>query len=88
LFRHDLNEFAEARETMIHVFGMQQFADVMSAFAAGERYINRVWSASTDGYVDEVQKYIKRAREQFAEATELFSKLRSEAELEASIATN
>jgi hypothetical protein len=88
LFRHDLNEFAEARETMIHVFGMQQFADVMSAFAAGERYINRVWSASTDGYVDEVQKYIKRAREQFVEATELFSKLRREAELEASIATN
>ena len=39
---------------MIHVFGMQNYADVMSNFAAGERYINRVWSASTDGYVDEV----------------------------------
>lgn len=88
LFRHDLNLFAEARETMIHVFGMQHFADVMSAFAAGERYINRVWSASTDGYVEEVQKYIRRARDQFSEAVELFDRLRSEAELEASIAAN
>ena len=26
---------------MIHVFGMQNYADVMSNFAAGERYINR-----------------------------------------------
>jgi hypothetical protein len=68
LFRDDLNQFAEARESMIHVFGMQNYADVMSNFAAGERYINRVWSASTDGYVDEVRMYLKRARDQFAEA--------------------
>jgi hypothetical protein len=40
----------------------------MSNFAAGERYINRVWSASTDGYVDEVILYLGRAREQFREA--------------------
>ena len=67
LFRDDLNEFAEARESMVHVFGMQNYADVMSNFAAGERYINRVWSASTDGYVDEVRMYIERARDQFLE---------------------
>jgi hypothetical protein len=68
LFRDDLNSFAEARESMVHVFGMQNYADVMSNFAAGERYINRVWSASTDGYVDEVNLYLERALNQFREA--------------------
>ena len=37
IFRQDLNDFAEARESMIHVFGIQQYADMMSAFAAGEQ---------------------------------------------------
>jgi len=79
-FREDLNNFAEARESMIHVFGMQNYANVMSAFAAGERYLNRVWSASTDGYEDEVRMYITRARLQFSEACELFHALRRETE--------
>lgn len=73
LFRADLDTFADARESMIHVFGMQDYADVMSHFAAGERYINRVWSASTDGYVDEVRAYLLRARDQFREAETHFS---------------
>lgn len=77
LFRDDLNRFVEARESMIHVFGMQNYADVMSNFAAGERYINRVWSASTDGYVDEVRTYLERARAQFAEARLHFDELAS-----------
>jgi hypothetical protein len=77
LFRDDLSRFAAARESMIHVFGMQNYADVMSNFAAGERYINRVWSASTDGYVDEVRMYLERAREQFGEAQQHFNDLAS-----------
>ncbi|MFT5139591.1 MAG: hypothetical protein ACI9H8_002235 [Lysobacterales bacterium] len=81
LFRTDLNNFAESREAMIHVFGMQNYADVMSAFAAGERYINRVWSASTDGYVDEVHLYMEKARYQFDEAKNLFSKLQNEKQM-------
>lgn len=75
LFRDDLTRFAAARESMIHVFGMQNYADVMSNFAAGERYINRVWSASTDGYVDEVRMYLERARSQFTEAQRHFHDL-------------
>ncbi len=59
LFRDDLNNFAEARKSMIHVFGIQNYADVMSNFAAGERYINRVWSASADGYDEEANAYLK-----------------------------
>jgi len=74
-FRHDLTNFAEARESMIHAFGMQNYADVMSGFAAGERYINRVWSASADGYVDEVNRYLDRALAQFREAREHFAQL-------------
>jgi hypothetical protein len=78
LFREDLNNFAEARESMIHIFGMQNYADVMSNFAAGERYINRVWSASTDGYIDEVNLYLDRALNQFGEAQKHFHGLRAE----------
>ena len=78
LLREDLNNFANARESMKHIFGLQHYADVMSAFAAGERYINRVWSASTDGYVDEVHSYLDRATQQFREARELFSKLQQQ----------
>jgi hypothetical protein len=67
-FRTDLNRFAEARESLAHIYGLQAYADIMSAFAAGERYLNRVWSASADGYVDEAREYIGRAMEQFEEA--------------------
>ena len=38
LFREELNTFADARESMIHVFGMQNYADVMSG-VMGERYV-------------------------------------------------
>lgn len=77
LFRRDLENFADARESMIHVFGVQDYADVMSNFAAGERYINRVWSASTDGYVDEVKLYLERAHDQFIEAHRHFQELKN-----------
>ena len=78
LLREDLNNFANARESMKHVFGLQHYADVMSAFAAGERYINRVWSASTDGYVDEVRSYLERATHQFRDARSLYAELQQQ----------
>jgi hypothetical protein len=71
-FRADLSAFAASREAMQHAFGLQAYADIMSAFAAGERYINRVWTASADGYVDEVMTYLDKARRQFDEAREAF----------------
>lgn len=67
-FRNDLDMFAEARHSLSHIYGLQSYAEIMSAFAAGERYLNRVWSASADGYVDEVNEYIGRALEMFKEA--------------------
>lgn len=66
--RPDLTRFAEARESMVHLFGLQTYADIMSHFAAGERYVNRVWSSSADGYDAEAATYIGKAAEQFADA--------------------
>lgn len=65
LFRSDLDAFAEARESIAQRFGLEAYAAVMNEFAAGERYLNRVWSASVDGYADEVCAYVERAKEQF-----------------------
>lgn len=76
-FRADLVAFADARESMQHAFGLQAYADIMSAFAAGERYINRVWTASADGYIDEVLDYLEKARRQFSEAREAFAAQRA-----------
>ncbi len=76
-FREDLDNFAEVRDSMRHLFGLQNYADIMSAFAAGERYVNRVWTASTDGYVDEVKAYLTKANNQFIEAQEKFDEAKA-----------
>lgn len=70
LFPADLTTFTEAREAISHIYGLQAYADVMSIFASGERYLNRVWSASADGYINECHTYLEKAREQFAAALE------------------
>lgn len=66
--RPDLRRFVEARQSMVHLYGLQTYADIMSEFAAGERYVNRVWSASADGYDGEAETYLGRAVEQFKHA--------------------
>lgn len=66
-FTDDLGRFADARESIAVAHGLPFYASVMSHFAAGERYLNRVWSCSVDGYVDEAHAYLARAREQFVE---------------------
>ncbi len=71
-----LNAFAEARETIVHKYGLQNYARIMNHFAAGERYLNRVWSASADGYIDEVNTYLEMASAQFAAVRERLHSLR------------
>lgn len=66
--RDDLRRFADARESMVHLYGLQAYADIMSEFAAGERYVNRVWSAAADGYEAEAWTYIQKAQAQFRSA--------------------
>ena len=66
-----MNLFAESRRSLGHRYGLQPYAEVMSSFAAGERYINRVWSASADSYVDEVMLYLDKAQDQFIDARDI-----------------
>lgn len=68
LFVDDLDRFVDARESIAHRYGLAAYGEVMSSFAAGERYLNRVWSASADGYIDEVNAYLDKAQEQFTES--------------------
>ena len=77
-FPPDLDAFVQARGSISHSFSLQAYADVMSPFAIGERHINRVWSASTDGYIDEAHTYIGLAKEQFEEALRVFRGLKPE----------
>ncbi len=57
----DLDRFIEVRESMIPRFGLQGYVTVMDAFAGSERLLNRAWSASADGYVDEVKACLRGA---------------------------
>ena len=77
LFMNDIETFLEARESIIHQYTMQSYADLMNHFAAGERYLNRSWSASADGYVDESNTYIEKALEQFSIAKDHFIQLQN-----------
>lgn len=70
-FMEDLDIFVENRESIGHAYGLQSYADVMTHFATAERYLNRCWSASSDGYVDEVHRYISRSKDQFIQALDL-----------------
>lgn len=63
-----LQAFVESRKTIGHVYGLQAYGHVMNYFATAERYLNRVWSASADGYIDEVVEYMERSEKQFEEA--------------------
>ncbi len=75
LFIDDIENFLKARESIIHHHSMEVYADLMNHFAAGERYLNRAWSASADGYVDEVNASIEKACEQFVLAKKQFEGL-------------
>ena len=66
--RPDLRRFVEARASMVHLYSLQTYADIMSEFASAERYINRVWSSSADDYDGEADTYIRKAAEQFKQA--------------------
>jgi hypothetical protein len=79
LFIDDLETFVDARESIAHRYGLAAYGEIMSAFAAGERYLNRVWSASADGYVDEVNAYLDRAQKQFSESLNKIRRFKAEA---------
>jgi hypothetical protein len=77
LFPADLARFVDARESIAHSYGLKAYAEVMNRFAAGERALNRVWSASTDGYIDETHTYLDRAVAFFDDALDTFRGIQS-----------
>jgi hypothetical protein len=78
IFRADLMNFVDARTAISHVYGMQEYADVMSYFASAERAINRAWSASTDGYVNEVKISLQKAKDHFSTVQEKMNYLKQQ----------
>jgi len=74
----DLSSFVDARESIAHRYGLAAYGEIMSSFAAGERYLNRVWSASADGYIDEVNEYLGKAQDQFAESRQKVRQLKED----------
>ena len=73
----DLGAFVEARESLIPLYGLQPYADLMSEFAGSERYINRAWSASADGYIDEVWASLDTALVQMSKAKDLLAEYKN-----------
>lgn len=67
----DLRVFADGRDSITLEYGLNVFADVMTQFAAGERAINRAWSASADGYVDEAATCLHRGEQLMRAAQEI-----------------
>ncbi|MCK5074341.1 MAG: hypothetical protein KAQ98_13005 [Bacteriovoracaceae bacterium] len=60
--------FAEVRQTLVNMMGMSKGAQVLVTIAYGERMLNRVWSASADGHLEEAQNVYPDAVSAFQEA--------------------
>ena len=56
-----ISSFVDARKSLIHTYGLRQYAELMTDFSIAERNVNRAWSASADGYIDEVWLSLERA---------------------------
>jgi hypothetical protein len=67
----NINDFVEAREAMIHRYGLDTYAGLMDCFALGERALNRAWCAAADGYVDELYRCLDRAERYFKQARDV-----------------
>lgn len=70
-----VTDFVENRNALTIAHGVAGYAAVMGPFAQGERYLNRAWSASTDGYRDEAVEYVRRAAPVMREARNLLGRL-------------
>jgi len=70
-----LGVFVDARETVALEYGLPSYAELMNKFALAERNINRAWSASADGYVDEVWLCMKQADSLITQAKACFDTL-------------
>lgn len=63
--------FAEVRQTVIDRFGMAKGAEILITVAYGERMLNRVWSAASDGHLPEAMASLPEAIDALDEAHQL-----------------
>lgn len=68
-----LAAFVGARDLLISRLGMGGYARLMDRFAAGERQVNRAWSAAVDGVEDEARDCIGDAEQLLSEARDRLS---------------
>ncbi len=68
LQRGALGGFVEDRQSIADRHGLARLARVMDRFAAGDRLVNRSWSAAADGYRGETSDCLGRAIDAFEDA--------------------
>jgi hypothetical protein len=60
--------FLDARPQLVARLGLAGYAQLMDRFAAGERQLNRAWSAAADGYEEEAVACLNNASALLEEA--------------------
>ncbi len=63
-----LQPIADAAPSLLLHLGSRDYAEVMSAYATGERLLHRAWSAATDNHRDECLASLSRVGEQLDES--------------------
>lgn len=67
----------EGRARIQDAHGVAGYASVFVPFSAAERQLYRAWSASVDGYPDEVQRSLQAAAASAAEAQQAWGQLKA-----------
>ncbi|MCL5019714.1 MAG: hypothetical protein M1426_04460 [Patescibacteria group bacterium] len=70
-----LYNFGQGCHSLQTNFGIQGYNAVMGHFALAERYLNRVWSASADGYLEEAIDYLAKAEPELNESLSVIEHL-------------
>jgi|GEM_PF-2124373 len=73
-----IERIVSARSALIARYGMGGFAEVFGPFSAGERYMNRAWSALVDMYWHETVSSLSIALEHLEEASAALDKVVAE----------
>jgi len=73
--QHCAFEFSENIYMLKTGYGLASSSEIFIAFASGERYLNRAWSAVVDNNKDEMKNSLEFSSEKFSETRLLFNKL-------------
>lgn len=68
IVRDCVEAVAAQQESLSRIYGFAGYAQVMTPFAAAERWLNRAWSAASDTHRPEVLSSLDRAIEHIDEA--------------------